>query len=87
MTEPQKKLSLAEEIWRDRAIYINFAIKDLMRTPAEAVDLLNDVVSSLLKNNTFDRKRGKLNFFMKLRMRSRHKDIVEKQTTSPTQSR
>lgn len=80
MTDPQKKLSLAEEIWRDRAIYINYAIKDLMRTPAEAVDLLNDVVSSLLKNNTFDPKRGKLNFFMKLRMRSRHKDIVEKQT-------
>ncbi|MDC0457439.1 hypothetical protein OAM56_05910 [Alphaproteobacteria bacterium] len=80
MKDTNQNLSIVHEIWKDQALYIGFAIKDLMRTHAEAVDLLNDVVVSLLKNNTFDPKRSKLNYFIKLRMRSRHKDIVEKQT-------
>jgi len=82
MTEPNKEFSIAEEIHKDRRLYIKFAIEDLLRTRDEAVDLLNDVVISLLKNNTFRQGRGKLNFFIKLRMRSRHKDIIKKQVNN-----
>lgn len=79
MKTPEENSSLAKEIWKDRNLYIHFAIKELKRTYAEAVDLLNDVVVSLLKNNTFNQNRGELNYFIKLRMESRYKDIVKKQ--------
>ena len=52
MTEPNKEFSIAEEIHKDHRLYIKFAIEDLLRTRDEAVDLLNDVVISLLENNT-----------------------------------
>lgn len=79
MADQQKEFSIAKEISKDYRLYISFAIKELLRTREEAKDLLNDVVISLLENNTYNKHKGKLNYFIKLRMRSRHKDIIKKQ--------
>jgi len=80
MAEPNQDTSIAKKIYDDRGIYINYAIKDLYRSRNEAIDLLKDVVVSILENNTYNQNRGSLNFFVKLRMKSRHKDIIQKKT-------